>query len=222
MADKTHIQWTDATWNIVTGCTRISDGCTHCYIERTPPFRIQGRSFDGPQIGATTGVQLHPDRLGWPLHWRKPRRIFVCSLADLFHEQVPDEFIARAFAVHAFAASIGLRRSWFQDKGDGRWHYDVTESKRQAAITADAKAIGLREMGEFIRQRRTAEAAAQPKPSPEELWRQAGGGTEQFSGERYRELMIEHGLLVPLQPGEKAEPLPCGWPHRRTEGVVDA
>lgn len=99
----THIQWTDETWNVVTGCTRVSPGCEHCYIERTPPFRMQGRRFSGPEIGATTGVRLHPDRLEMPLHWRKPRRVFVCSLADLFHQDVPTEFIARVFAVMALA-----------------------------------------------------------------------------------------------------------------------
>jgi protein gp37 len=99
----THIQWTDETWNVVTGCTRVSPGCEHCYIERTPPFRMQGRRFSGPEIGATTGVRLHPDRLEMPLHWRKPRRVFVCSLADLFHQDVPDEFIAELWAVMSMA-----------------------------------------------------------------------------------------------------------------------
>jgi protein gp37 len=99
----TKIQWTQETWNVVTGCTRVSPGCEHCYIERTPPFRMEGRRFSGPEIGATTGVRLHADRLEMPLRWRKPRRVFVCSLADLFHQDVPDEFIARVFAVMALA-----------------------------------------------------------------------------------------------------------------------
>lgn len=111
MADRTHIEWTDATWNPVTGCTKISDGCTHCYIDRTPPFRIAHRRFQHPdplagapdRIGATTGVQLHPDRLGQPTAWRKPRRIFVCSLADLFHDDVPDGHIAAVWAAMAAA-----------------------------------------------------------------------------------------------------------------------
>jgi protein gp37 len=103
MADRSHIQWTDATWSPVTGCTRTSEGCLRCYIDRTPPLRITHRRFDGPDIGATTGVQLHSERLGTPLRWRKPRRIFVCSLADLFHDQVPDRFIADVFAVMAIA-----------------------------------------------------------------------------------------------------------------------
>lgn len=103
MASTTRISWTDATWNPITGCTRISPGCLHCYIERQPPLRMANRRFDGPGIGATTGVQLHPERLGVPLHWRRPRRIFVCSLADVFHREVPDEHIAQIWATMSIA-----------------------------------------------------------------------------------------------------------------------
>jgi protein gp37 len=98
---STKIEWTDETWSPVTGCTRISDGCLNCYIERTPPMRMAHRRFNLPIIGGTTGVQLHPDRMGQPLRWRKPRKVFVCSMADLFHEDVTDEFIAKVFAVMA-------------------------------------------------------------------------------------------------------------------------
>lgn len=93
---STAIEWTDETWNPVTGCTRVSEGCRHCYIERTPPFRMNGRKLGDP-------VQLHPERLAQPLRWMKPRRVFVNSLSDLFHEDVPDEFIDRVFAVMALA-----------------------------------------------------------------------------------------------------------------------
>lgn len=107
MGDKSAIEWTEATWNVVTGCTKVSEGCRHCYIERTPPFRTTGRRFTGPdgpgEPGATTGVVLHPDRLTLPLRWRKPRRVFVNSLADLFHDDVPDEFIAHTFGVMGHA-----------------------------------------------------------------------------------------------------------------------
>ena len=94
MGDQSKIEWTDATWNPVTGCTRVSEGCRSCYIERTPAFRIAGRKF----AHGTTGVQLHPDRLDQPLKWKKPRRIFVNSLSDLFHEDVPQEFIVSVYA----------------------------------------------------------------------------------------------------------------------------
>ncbi len=99
MSDGSKIQWTEATWNFVTGCTKISAGCLNCYIERTPAFRINRRRFDKPGIGGRTDVILHEDRLTLPLRWRKPRRIFVNSLADLWHDEVPAEFVARAFAV---------------------------------------------------------------------------------------------------------------------------
>jgi len=84
------IEWTDETWNIVTGCDRISPGCDHCYIERTIPFRIEGRRFDEH---GRMGIRLHPDRLDKPLHWRKPRLVFVNSLSDLFHKDVPADFV---------------------------------------------------------------------------------------------------------------------------------
>jgi protein gp37 len=103
MSDGTHIQWTDATLNVVAGCTKISEGCDRCYIERTPPFRMAGRKFDKPGIGGSTGVKLHSERLHLPLRWRKPRRIFVNSLSDLFHDDVPDAYIAELFAVMALA-----------------------------------------------------------------------------------------------------------------------
>jgi protein gp37 len=98
MSDGTKIEWSDATWNVVTGCTKVSPGCDHCYIERTVPFRIARRSFNAPSVGGTTGVQLHWDRIGKPYEWRTPRMIFVNSLSDLFHQDVPDDLIARVFA----------------------------------------------------------------------------------------------------------------------------
>lgn len=92
----TSIEWTDETWNPVTGCTRVSEGCRHCYIERTPPFRMAGRKVGDP-------IQLYPDRLDQPLRWKKARRVFVNSLSDLFHQDVPDEFILSVFTVMAIA-----------------------------------------------------------------------------------------------------------------------
>ncbi|SIF58354.1 DUF5131 family protein [Mycobacteroides abscessus] len=103
MGDKTRIEWADATWSPVTGCTRVSNGCLNCYIERSTPIRIAGRKFDGEGIGSSLAVQLHPNRLDWPLRKRDGKKIFVCSQADLFHSDVPDEYIAKVFAVMALA-----------------------------------------------------------------------------------------------------------------------
>jgi protein gp37 len=101
MSDNSSIEWTSTTWNVVTGCTRVSEGCDNCYIERTMPFRVAHRRFDQDGVGGTTGVLLHPERQDKPLHWRKPRKVFVNSLADLFHNDVPDGFIARVWEVMA-------------------------------------------------------------------------------------------------------------------------
>jgi len=89
MGDTSAIEWTDATWNPVTGCTKISPGCKHCYAERIT--ERWGQDFGK--------IILHPDRLDQPLRWKKPRRIFVNSMSDLFHEEIPDEFLDRVFAV---------------------------------------------------------------------------------------------------------------------------
>jgi protein gp37 len=102
MSAKTHIEWTDATWNPVTGCSKVSGGCKHCYAERdwarlsaNPKTRYYGREF--------TDVQCHADVLDLPLRWTRPRRVFVNSMSDLFHEAVPDEFIADVFRTMAWA-----------------------------------------------------------------------------------------------------------------------
>ncbi len=87
----TSIEWTDKTWNPVTGCTKVSEGCRHCYAERLFPKVYPGRKF--------TDVQLHPDRLDHPRKWRKPCMVFVNSMSDLFHQDIPGEFLDDVFSV---------------------------------------------------------------------------------------------------------------------------
>lgn len=120
MSTTTKIEWTDSTWNFVRGCTRVSDGCLRCYIDRTPPFRMAHNRFDSPSIGGKTRVTLHPEKLTDPLHWRAPRRVFVNSLSDLFHKDVPDELIARAFGVMARTPQHSYQ---ILTKRAGRMHY---------------------------------------------------------------------------------------------------
>src|SRR3990167_5970484 len=100
---STKIEWTDETWNPVTGCTKVSQGCKNCYAERLWPkvsaAEAKREGWDKPR--AFPDVRCHPERLEAPLHWKKPRRIFVNSMSDLFHEDVPFIFIDRVFAVMA-------------------------------------------------------------------------------------------------------------------------
>jgi protein gp37 len=96
MATNSGIEWTDATWNPVTGCTKISPGCKHCYAERMSR-RLQAMG----QRNYVNGFEptLQPHMLNLPTSWRKPRHIFVNSMSDLFHESVPEQYIQRVFGV---------------------------------------------------------------------------------------------------------------------------
>ncbi len=108
MADHTHIEWTDATWNPITGCSVVSAGCKHCYAMKLAGTRLAHHpSRAGLTIDTAAGpvwngdVRFNEDWLDQPLRWRRPRRIFVCAHGDLFHESVPDEWICAVFAVMA-------------------------------------------------------------------------------------------------------------------------
>lgn len=108
MAERSAIEWTDATWNPITGCTVISAGCTNCYAMKLAGGRMKNHPS---RVGLTTAtkagpvwngtVRLNEQWLAQPLRWPAPRRIFVCAHGDLFHEDVPDEWIDRVFAIMA-------------------------------------------------------------------------------------------------------------------------
>lgn len=94
MSDVTEIEWTDSTWNPVTGCSKITAGCDNCYAER---FSERFRGVPGHPFENGFDLTLRPDRVGQPLSWKKPRRIFVNSMSDLFHKEVPKPFIDSVF-----------------------------------------------------------------------------------------------------------------------------
>jgi len=96
MSTNSKIEWTDATWNPVRGCTKISPGCKHCYAER---FAERFRGVKGHPFEQGFDLRLIPTKVAEPLSWRKPQRIFVNSMSDLFHDSVPTELIQSVFDV---------------------------------------------------------------------------------------------------------------------------
>jgi protein gp37 len=122
MSDQSSIEWTDATWNPITGCTKISPGCKHCYAER---LAARLKAMGNPRYRNGFAVMLHPDQLSLPLRWRTPRRIFVNSMSDLFHEAVPDDFIRRVFGV----------------MGEAHWHVFQVLTKRSSRLAALAPSL---------------------------------------------------------------------------------
>jgi protein gp37 len=102
MAEKSSIEWTDATWNPVRGCTKVSPGCKHCYAE---VFAERFRGVPNHPYGQGFDLRLVPEKLGEPFRWKTPKRIFVNSMSDLFHPGVPDNYIERV-------AEIMLQAPW--------------------------------------------------------------------------------------------------------------
>ncbi|MGO9323531.1 MAG: DUF5131 family protein [Terracidiphilus sp.] len=102
MSINSSIEWTDATWNPVRGCTKISPGCAHCYAER---FAERFRGVPGHPFEQGFDLRLVPQKLDDPLRWKKPKKVFVNSMSDLFHEGVPDDYIAEV-------AEVMVRADW--------------------------------------------------------------------------------------------------------------
>jgi len=96
MANISSIEWTDSTWNPITGCTKVSPGCKNCYAER---MALRLKAMGQPKYSNGFDLTMHDDVLDQPINWKQPQMIFVNSMSDLFHEDVPYEFIARVFSV---------------------------------------------------------------------------------------------------------------------------
>lgn len=152
MADKTRIEWTEATWNPIRGCSRVSPGCTNCYAERQAGrFSGAGEPYDGlVKDGRWNGaVRLVPDHLRDPIRWKRPRRVFVNSMSDLFHEALAFDDIARVFGVMAACPQhtfqVLTKRAermvaffwWLKEKGDEQNPFDKSRvTERMVVLTA--------------------------------------------------------------------------------------
>lgn len=134
MADGTKIEWTEATWNPITGCSLASPGCTNCYAMKLAGTRLRKhRSRAGLTQETKAGpvwngnLVFNPEWLDQPLRWQRPRRIFVCAHSDLFHENIPEEWIDRVFAVMALAPQhtfqvLTKRSARMREYVNGMWH----------------------------------------------------------------------------------------------------
>lgn len=122
MSDRSAIEWTEASWNPATGCSKVSPGCAHCYAET---FAERWRGVPGHPYEQGFDLKLWPQRLDIPLRWRRPRLIFVNSMSDLFHEDIPDDFIREVFGV----------------MGQAHWHTFQVLTKRHERLAELAPAL---------------------------------------------------------------------------------
>jgi len=144
MGQTSGIEWTEATWNPVTGCTKISPGCKHCYAERLA-VRLKAMG----QANYVNGFEptLHARSLTIPLSWRKPRTIFVNSMSDLFHKDVPDSFIIDALEVMGRA---NWHRYQILTKRSDRETFSATASSACVRI-AEIKSFAIQSIREIKR-----------------------------------------------------------------------
>jgi protein gp37 len=214
----TKIQWTDQTWNPVTGCDRISPGCDRCYaLTLAGRLKLMGSAAyqtdgDPRTSGPGFAVTLHPDRLDEPLRWRKPRRVFVNSMSDLFHQDVPDWFIFNAWKVMSEATDHTFQvltkrpqrmAHWYQkldDRGEGPPTMLGTADERNAVL-----ASGRGSMHEQM-----VDSWGEPPPGAARPFYDWQGGprwwpTDPFNvwlgtsveSQRYADLRIPHLLATP-------------------------
>lgn len=145
---KTAIEWATDSWNPVTGCDRVSPGCAHCYaLELAARLKAMGQARyqrdGGRSSGPGFGVTLHEDKLTEPLRWRKPRRVFVNSMSDLFHEEVPDRYIESVFAAmalapqHTFQVLTKRPERMVKLLNNGGFHLNVLMARWRLAGVAD-------------------------------------------------------------------------------------
>ncbi len=145
MSNNSKIEWTDATWNPVRGCTKISPGCVHCYAET---FAERFRGVPGHPYEQGFDLRLVPEKLTQPLLWRKPKMIFVNSMSDLFHELVPDDYIeavARVMAAakwHTFQV-LTKRSERMRDLLNGRIGFAAEQTHIWWGVSVENKKHGL-------------------------------------------------------------------------------
>jgi len=213
----TGIEWTDETWNPITGCTKISEGCRNCYAERMAR-RLAGR-YGYPEAPNHFDVTLHPDKLGEPLRWKKPRRVFVCSMSDPFHLLVAEGYRGKMFAgmiaanwhtyqvltKRANAMALFGEGSWWRSReraglADHIWLGVTAENQEQA----DKRIPDLLRTPAAVRF-----VSVEPMLGPVDAWQYLGGARNPI-GEAYGGKGLDW-IIIGCESGPNRRPMELEW-----------
>ena len=207
------IEWTDETWNPVTGCDKVSPGCANCYAERIAkrlaanPNVYCFYKYDGFQVATWA------DRLGQPLHWTKPRRIFVCSMGDLFHKKVPWSFIKRVFETMEQAPQhiyqVLTKRS--RDMAEWGRHHPDTPDHVWFGVTAENQEWADRRIPDLLHTPSAIRfVSAEPMLGPLTLSKYLTSHPTYPSGKAYKRPALDW-VIVGCESGPKRRPMKLKW-----------
>jgi protein gp37 len=198
MSVRSAIEWTDATWNPIRGCTKISPGCAHCYAET---FAERFRGVVGHPFEQGFDLRLVPEKLNDPLRWRKARRIFVNSMSDLFHEDVPESYIADVLQVMAKAnwhvfQTLTKRAERMHDLLSGRFRWAAELPHTWWGVSVENRSHGLPRI-EWLRRTSVCHRFLSIEPLLEDL------GTLDLHG--------IHWVIVGGESGRRPRPMELAW-----------
>lgn len=212
MAEHTSIEWTDATWNPITGCSIVSPGCTNCYAMKLAGTRLRHHpSRAGLTHGSKAGpvwtgeVRLNRQWLDQPLRWKRPRRIFVCAHGDLFAENVPDEWIDQVFAVMALAPQHTFQ---VLTKRAARMRAYVSALPARSEAVARAAACLWPGADGFEAYYPVEEAIRSPLPN---VWLGVSAEDQQRAGERVPDLLATPAAIRFVSAEPLLGPLHIKW-----------
>lgn len=198
MSNNSKIEWTDATWNPVRGCSKVSSGCLHCYAET---FAERFRGIPGHPFEFGFDLRIVPEKLGEPIRWSKPKKIFVNSMSDLFHEEVTDEYIARVCRVmlaanwHTYQI-LTKRADRMMELLQGKLRNAATASHIWWGVSVENRKHGLPRI-EKLRSSKPAVAFLSVEPLLEDLGRM--------------DLRGIHWVIVGGESGPGARPIKASW-----------
>lgn len=216
MSDNSKIEWTEATWNPVRGCTKVSPGCAHCYAET---FAERWRGVPGHAYEQGFDLRIVPLQLVKPLHWKRPRRIFVNSMSDLFHKDVPDKFIDAVFVVmeacsqHTFQVLTKRAERMRQYVG---WRYGKREGGPGSRIPARNVWLGVSVENQKYADERIPHLLNTPAAvrflSCEPLLGPIDIGSVRDNGSQDALCFVDW-VIVGGESGPKARPMHPDWAH---------